>query len=60
MIRKLLARGLRQPDSLGVVVSNIKAEYAGKEMQVYALARMFALQRWQAQVILELSQEVQL
>jgi hypothetical protein len=60
VIRKLLARGLRQPDSLGVVVSNIKAEYAGKEMQVYALARMFALQRWQAQVILELSQEVQL
>lgn len=59
-IRKLLSRGLRQPDCLGVVVQNIKAEYAGKEMQVYALARFFALQRWQAQVILELSNEVPL
>ncbi|HMU85813.1 MAG TPA: hypothetical protein PKC35_20870, partial [Leptospiraceae bacterium] len=59
-IRKLLSRGLRQPDCLGVVVQNVKAEYSGKEMQVYALARFFALQRWQAQVILELSNEVPL
>lgn len=60
VIRKLLARGLRQPDCLGVVIQNIKTEYPGKEMQVYAIARLFALQRWQAQVILELSQEVPL
>jgi len=60
VIRKLLARGLRQPDALGVVVQNIKAEYPSKEMQVYALSRLFALQRWQSQVIIELSQEVPL
>lgn len=60
VIRKLLARGLRQPDSLGLVVQNIKAEYPSKEMQIYALSRLFALQRWQSQVIIELSQEVPL
>lgn len=60
VIRQLLARGLRQPDSLGAVIASIKEEYPGKEMQVYAIARLFALQRWQAQVILELSSEVQL
>ncbi len=59
-IRKMLARGLKQPDCVAALVNNIKTEYPSREMQIYALSKIFALQRWQSQVILELSQEVQL
>jgi len=59
-IRKMLSRGLRQPDSLNAILTNIKTEYGSREMQIYALSKLLALQRWQSQVILELSQEIQL
>lgn len=58
-VRKMLARGLKQPDCLNALLTNVRAEYPSKEMQIYALSKLFALKRWQSQVILEVSQEVQ-
>lgn len=59
-IRKMMARGLKQPDCMAAILNNIKTEYPTKEMQIYAISKLFALQRWQSQVVLELSQETQL
>ncbi|MCE9599159.1 MAG: hypothetical protein K8S54_14445 [Spirochaetia bacterium] len=59
-VRKMLARGLKQPDCLNAVLTNVRAEYPSKEMQIYALSKLFALKRWQSQVLLEVSQELQL
>lgn len=52
-IRRLLARGLNQPGSLGAVIRNVKTEYGSDAMRVYVIANLFALPRWQASILLE-------
>ncbi len=55
--RVYMKAGLKFPGGLSAVIYNIINEYDGRPMQIYALATIFDLPRWQAELIMDLMPE---
>ncbi len=55
--RELIGEGMSRPGSLGAIVDNLRREYKGNKLQIYALASIFNIPRWQSELIIELTEE---
>lgn len=51
--RAFLGNGLNQNGGVGVILRSIIRQYERKPMQVYAASRVFGIDRWQAEALLE-------
>ncbi|MCB1320518.1 MAG: hypothetical protein KDK34_09715, partial [Leptospiraceae bacterium] len=52
--RERMDLGVRYPGSLSVIVWNITDEYDTRSLQIYAIAEIFSINRWEAEIVLNM------